>query len=47
MSRIVVIGGTGTVGSQTVQQLLNCGADVRVMTRSADRIPSLPKITVS
>jgi uncharacterized protein YbjT (DUF2867 family) len=43
MSKIVVIGGTGTVGSQTVQELLNRGAGVRVMTRSADRIASLPK----
>jgi uncharacterized protein YbjT (DUF2867 family) len=43
MSKIVVIGGTGTVGSQTVQELLKRGAEVRVMTRSADRIASLPK----
>ena len=43
MSKIVVIGGTGTVGSQTVQELLKRGADVRVMTRSASRIASLPK----
>ena len=43
MSKIVVIGGTGTVGSQTVQELLKCGAEVRVMTRSASRIASMPK----
>ena len=43
MSKIVVIGGTGTVGSQTVQELLKRGADVRVMTRSANRLTSLPK----
>jgi uncharacterized protein YbjT (DUF2867 family) len=43
MSKIVVIGGTGTVGSQTVQELLKRGAGVRVMTRSVDRIASLPK----
>src|SRR5271165_2537342 len=43
MSKIVEIGGTGTVGSQTVQELLKRGAEVRVMTRSADRIASLPK----
>jgi uncharacterized protein YbjT (DUF2867 family) len=42
MSKIVVIGGTGTVGSQTVQELLKRGAGVRVMTRSASRIASLP-----
>jgi len=43
MSKVVVIGGTGTVGSQTVQELMKRGADVRVMTRSANRIASLPK----
>ena len=43
MSKIVVIGGTGTVGSQTVQELVRREADVRVMTRSANRIASLPK----
>jgi len=42
MSKIVVIGGTGTVGSLTVQELLKRGAEVRVMTRSANRIASLP-----
>ena len=43
MSKIVVIGGTGTVGSQTVQELVQRGAEVRVMTRSSKRIASLPK----
>jgi uncharacterized protein YbjT (DUF2867 family) len=43
MSKIVVIGGTGTVGSQIVQELLKRGAEVKVMTRSADRIASLPR----
>jgi uncharacterized protein YbjT (DUF2867 family) len=43
MPKIVVIGGTGTVGSQTVQELSKRGAEVRVMTRSADRIASLPE----
>jgi uncharacterized protein YbjT (DUF2867 family) len=43
MSKVVVIGGTGTVGSQTVQELLKRGTEIRVMTRSADRIASLPK----
>jgi uncharacterized protein YbjT (DUF2867 family) len=42
MSKIVVVGGTGTVGSQTVKELLKRGAPVRVMTRSAARIASLP-----
>lgn len=43
MSKTVVIGGTGTVGSLVVKELLARGEDVRVMTRSADRIGSLPK----
>ena len=43
MSKIVIIGGTGTVGSQTVRELLKRGAAVRVMTRSASRIASLPE----
>ena len=43
MSKIVVIGGTGTVGSQTVEELLKRGAEVRVMTRSAGKIAALPK----
>ncbi len=43
MSKIVVIGGTGTVGSQTVHELMKRGAAVRVMTRSASRIASLPQ----
>ena len=43
MSKTVVIGGTGTVGSQVVKELLARGEQVRVMTRSANRIASLPK----
>jgi uncharacterized protein YbjT (DUF2867 family) len=43
MSKIVVVGGTGTVGSLTVQELVKRGAEVRVMTRSANRIVSLPQ----
>ncbi len=43
MSKIVVIGGTGKVGSQTVQELLKRGAAVRVMTRSEKRMATLPK----
>ena len=43
LSKIVVIGGTGKVGSLTVAELLKRGADVRVMTRSADRLSQLPK----
>jgi uncharacterized protein YbjT (DUF2867 family) len=43
VSKTVVIGATGTVGSQAVQELVKRGAEVRVMTRSANRIASLPK----
>jgi nucleoside-diphosphate-sugar epimerase len=43
MSKIVIIGGTGKVGSLTVPELLKRGADVRVMTRSASRVTSLPE----
>ena len=42
MSKIAVVGGTGTVGSQTVSELVKRGAAVRVMTRSTSRIASLP-----
>jgi uncharacterized protein YbjT (DUF2867 family) len=42
VAKIVVVGGTGTVGSQTVAELLKRGREVRVMTRSADRIADLP-----
>ena len=40
--KILVIGGTGTVGSQVVRELLACQMDVRVLTRSADKAKSLP-----
>lgn len=43
MSKIVVIGGTGTVGSPAVLELIKRGSEVRVMTRSANRIASLPQ----
>ncbi len=35
--KVLVVGGTGTVGSQLTRQLLDRGAKVRVMSRSADR----------
>jgi uncharacterized protein YbjT (DUF2867 family) len=38
----LVIGGTGNIGSLTVSNLLEKGEKVTVMTRSADRITSLP-----
>jgi uncharacterized protein YbjT (DUF2867 family) len=39
--KILVIGGTGTVGSQVVRELLARQMDVRVLTRSADKAKSL------
>lgn len=38
----LVIGGTGTVGSEVVRGLLAGGEDVRVLTRSADGAQELP-----
>ncbi|MGC4056219.1 MAG: NmrA family NAD(P)-binding protein [Paludibaculum sp.] len=40
--KTLIIGGTGTVGSQVVRELLLRGAEVRVMTRSAEKAASLP-----
>ena len=40
--KILVIGGTGTVGSQLVKTLLARKADVRVMSRSPEKIKRLP-----
>ena len=41
MNRALIIGGTGTVGSQVVVQLLNSGAQFRLMARNPDdtRLP--------
>ncbi|HMB91669.1 MAG TPA: NmrA family NAD(P)-binding protein [Rhodothermales bacterium] len=41
--KTLIIGGTGTVGSRTVHALLERGIDVRVMTRSEDKIDALPE----
>jgi uncharacterized protein YbjT (DUF2867 family) len=32
--KVLVLGGTGTVGSQVVRELLACGVDVSVLTRA-------------
>lgn len=40
---ILVIGGTGTVGSLVVQGLLSRGGNVRVLTRSPEKSKALPK----
>ena len=42
MAKVLVIGGTGTVGSATVRELLRREAEVRVMTRSAEKARTLP-----
>lgn len=41
--RVLVMGGTGTVGSEVVRELLRCGATVRVMTRSAEKAKEIPQ----
>ena len=40
--KILVVGGTGTVGSETVRRLLSRKADVRVLTSSPDKVKKLP-----
>lgn len=40
---ILVIGGTGTVGSEVVRQLAARGEDLRVLVRSEQKKQSLPK----
>jgi uncharacterized protein YbjT (DUF2867 family) len=40
--KILVIGGTGTVGSQVVRELLARKTEVQVLTRSADKAKTLP-----
>jgi len=39
---VLVIGGTGTVGSQVVRELLARNADVKILTRDAEKAKSLP-----
>jgi uncharacterized protein YbjT (DUF2867 family) len=39
---VLVIGGTGVVGSQVVRELTRRGVRVRVLTRSADKAKTLP-----
>ncbi|MBK7091182.1 MAG: NmrA family NAD(P)-binding protein [bacterium] len=39
---IFIVGGTGTVGTQALLNLLEAGEKVSVMTRSAERAASLP-----
>jgi len=42
MAKVLVIGGTGTVGSATVRELLKRGEAVRVMTRTVEKTRALP-----
>ena len=41
--KVLVLGGTGMVGSQVVRELLGRGAEVSVLTRSAEKAGSLPR----
>jgi uncharacterized protein YbjT (DUF2867 family) len=41
--KVLVTGGTGTVGSQVVRALLSRGADVSVLTRDPAKTAQLPK----
>jgi uncharacterized protein YbjT (DUF2867 family) len=40
--KVLVLGGTGLVGSQVVRELLARGAEVSVLTRSAEKAGTLP-----
>lgn len=40
---ILVIGGTGTVGSLVVQKVLSRGGRVRVLTRNPNKTPGMPE----
>lgn len=41
--RILVIGGTGLVGTHVVKELVSRGVDVSVLTRKAGNVSGLPK----
>jgi len=41
--KILVVGGTGTVGSEVVRQLMARGEQVHVLTRSPEHASKLPK----
>jgi uncharacterized protein YbjT (DUF2867 family) len=40
---VLVVGGTGTVGSQVVRNLLQQGHGVRILTRTAERATAVPE----
>src|SRR5438477_5058428 len=41
--KVLVLGGTGTVGSQVARELVARKADVSILTRSADKASRLPQ----
>jgi uncharacterized protein YbjT (DUF2867 family) len=41
--KILAVGGTGTVGSQVIQQLVKRGTDVRALVRNKEYAGKLPK----
>lgn len=45
--KVLVIGGTGTVGSHVVRELVSRKVDVHVLTRDAEKAKSLPSGTKS
>src|SRR5262249_21312741 len=47
MHRILVIGGTGNIGSKVVSQLTAAGATVRAMVRNPDTAGLPPEVEVS
>jgi uncharacterized protein YbjT (DUF2867 family) len=40
--KVLVLGGTGTVGSQVVAELVSRKAEVHVLTRNAEKVAALP-----
>ncbi len=44
---ILIIGGTGTVGSEVVKQLAATGQKFRVLARDPKKVPALPNIEVA
>ncbi|MEO7920338.1 MAG: NAD(P)H-binding protein, partial [Thermoanaerobaculia bacterium] len=45
--KVLVLGGTGTVGSQVVRELVSRGVDVQVLTRDPGKAADLPKGAVA
>ena len=47
MMRVLVIGGTGLVGSYLVKCLVTEGHKVSIVSRSADRVPTTARAIVA